>query len=243
MTILKYFSIILVGFAATVCQAEIAIEVPPPEEPFENPTAPSGATPSENELKVEPLRLAIDLVDGSHIIGVPSITSVPVKTSYAKMDIPLAKMLSIQMDGDRETSSFTLRNGDKLKGVLSITEFEIETIFGKHSIGIDHVQVIDVHHGKFSLPGKRQTTGTRNDIPMGSGWVIDAVNYTFNSDGSCLAKSGEWEVRGTWRAEHEKFAAQWLNGFTDTFDLPGQDDTFTGVNQEGRQLTLQKKAL
>ena len=89
MSILKYFSVILVGITATVCQAEITIEVPTPEKPFANPSVPSNATPSEVELKVKPLRLAMDLVDGSHIIGVPEIKSITVQTSYAKMDIPL----------------------------------------------------------------------------------------------------------------------------------------------------------
>lgn len=38
------------------------------------------------DKKAEPqLRLEVDLVDGSHIIGVPGIESVPVQTSYAKM--------------------------------------------------------------------------------------------------------------------------------------------------------------
>ena len=46
------------------------------------------------EDKAEPqLRLALDLVDGSHIIGLPSIDSVPVQTSYAKMDIPLKQLI------------------------------------------------------------------------------------------------------------------------------------------------------
>jgi hypothetical protein len=40
--------------------------------------------------KEEPqLRLELDLVDGSQISGTPGIESVPVQTSYARMDIPL----------------------------------------------------------------------------------------------------------------------------------------------------------
>ena len=40
--------------------------------------------------KEEPqLRLELDLVDGSRIAGVPGIESVPVETSYAKMDVQL----------------------------------------------------------------------------------------------------------------------------------------------------------
>jgi hypothetical protein len=144
MSILKNFSIILMGLAATVCQAEIAIEVPPPEEQLEHPAASSGATPSESELKVAPLRLALDLVDGSRIIGVPSITSVSVQTSYAKMDIPLEKIVSIEIKDDHETASFELQNGDKLKGVLSLAPLELETLFGKVSVGVEHIVSLEV---------------------------------------------------------------------------------------------------
>jgi hypothetical protein len=144
MSILKNFSIILVGLTATVCQAEIAIEAPPPEEPFENSTVPSGEAPSESELKVAPLRLALDLADGSHIIGVPSITSIPVQTSYAKMDIPLEKIVSIEIKDDHETASIELQNGDKLKGVVDLSAIELKTIFGKHSIGVEHITNIQV---------------------------------------------------------------------------------------------------
>jgi hypothetical protein len=144
MSILKYFSVILVGLTATVCQAEIAIEVPTPEKPFENPSVSSNATPSEVELKVEPLRLAIDLVDGSHIIGVPSIKSVPVQTSYAKIVIPLTQIMGIKIQDDHETASIDLVNGDKLKGVLDLKPMKLMAIFGKASIGIKHVTTIEV---------------------------------------------------------------------------------------------------
>jgi len=153
MSMLKNFSIILVGFAATVCQAEIAIEVPPPEKPSENPAVTSGATPSESELKVAPLRLALDLVDGSHIIGVPSIKSVPVQTSYAKMDIPLEKIVSIEITDDHETASFELQNGDKLRGVLNLKPMELETIFGHVSVDVQLVRSIRIRGGSIGMQG------------------------------------------------------------------------------------------
>ena len=153
MHILTNVSIILVGLAATVCQAEIAIEVPPPEKPFENPTVPSGATPSKIKRKVAPLRLAIDLADGSHIIGVPSIKSVPVQTSYAKMDIPLEKIVSIEITDDHETVSIAFRNGDELKGVVDLSAIELKTIFGKYSIDVEHIREMNFHRGgNVSLP-------------------------------------------------------------------------------------------
>jgi hypothetical protein len=144
MTILKYFSVILVGLTATVSQAEIAIVVPTAEEPLERASAPSDATPSEVELKVAPLRLTLDLADGSHIRGVPSITSVPVQTSYAKMDIPLEKIVSLEINDDHDTASFELQNGDKLRGVLNLKPLQLGTVFGQVSVSIEHVTRIAV---------------------------------------------------------------------------------------------------
>lgn len=144
MSILKYFRIIFVGLTVTVCQAEVAIAVPPSEEQLEHPSASSATTPEQSPLKVTPLRLAIDLVDGSHIIGVPRIKSIPVQTSYATMDIPLKQIVSIKFHDDHEMASIDLQNGDKLKGVLDLKPLELETIFGTASIGVEHVQGIRI---------------------------------------------------------------------------------------------------
>lgn len=62
-------------------------------------------------------RLGLDLIDGSRVIGVPVLTSVPVQTSYAKMDIPLRQIVSMEFTADYEKVSLALRNGDSLLGL------------------------------------------------------------------------------------------------------------------------------
>ena len=95
--------------------------------------------------KDEPqLRLELYLVDGSHIIGVPSIESVTVQTSYAKMDVALKQILTIKIDDDHENASVDLRNGDKLKGVVRLEPIRLETVFGTVKIGIGHIRRLDV---------------------------------------------------------------------------------------------------
>jgi hypothetical protein len=144
MSILSYFSVILVGLTATVCQAEISIEVPPPENPLENLSAPSGATPEARAVKAVPLCLAVDLVDGSLIKGVPVITSIPFQTSYAKMDIPLKQIASIKIEDNHEAASFALRNGDAIKGIMDLGAIRLETLFGEATVGVEHVTRITV---------------------------------------------------------------------------------------------------
>ncbi|MGI6599484.1 MAG: hypothetical protein ACOX3F_07295 [Kiritimatiellia bacterium] len=48
------------------------------------------ATAETTKQTSEQIRVELDLVDGSRVIGVPAITSIPLQTSYASMDIPLA---------------------------------------------------------------------------------------------------------------------------------------------------------
>ena len=94
-----------------------------------------------------PLRLAIDLVDGSHIIGVPNIKSVPLQTTYAKINIPLDQILSIKIDDDHETASFTFKNGDALTGIVDLGPVGLQTVFGAVSIDIAHMSQIDIRQG------------------------------------------------------------------------------------------------
>jgi hypothetical protein len=93
------------------------------------------------------LRLAIDLVDGSRLIGTPVITTVPVQTSYAKMDVPLTQITALKIGDDHETVILNLRNGDKLTGVISLKPIELKTVFGTVAVGIEHIQQLRVTLG------------------------------------------------------------------------------------------------
>lgn len=95
--------------------------------------------------KTEPqLRLELKLVDGSRVIGIPGIESVPVETSYAKMDVRLRQIRSVKMSDDHETAAVDLQNGDKIKGVISLAPIKLETAFGKVSVGFEHVRELRV---------------------------------------------------------------------------------------------------
>lgn len=91
-----------------------------------------------------PLRLAVDLVDGSYLIGAPSITSMPIRTSYAQMEIAFAKVHSVRMGEDRKTASLVFNNGDRLTGVVDLELLQIEAIFGRISLEIRNVHEIQV---------------------------------------------------------------------------------------------------
>ena len=146
VSLLKYLSIIVVALAVTVCESSVS------RAESERPSTSSGSTPAPSALKVTPLRLAVDLVDGSHIIGVPAIKSIALQTSYAKMDIALKQILTLTVDADNETASFTLANGDRLNGVLSLLPLELRTVFGDVSIGTGHIKELRVIMSNGSIP-------------------------------------------------------------------------------------------
>ena len=93
------------------------------------------------------VRVALDLADGSCVMGAPEISSVSVKTSYAKMDVPLRQILSIKIEDDHKTALLELANGDRLKGVLELGPLKLGTAFGKASVGIEHIKNITLIQG------------------------------------------------------------------------------------------------
>lgn len=85
------------------------------------------------------LRLALDLSDGSRVVGVPAVNSVPVQTSLAALDVPLNVIRDIKFAEDHRHAVLTLRNGDVVKGELKPEPIQLETLFGKISVDTKHV--------------------------------------------------------------------------------------------------------
>jgi len=171
-----------------------------------------GTAWAEPERAGRPLRLELDLVDGSHIIGTTSIESVPVQTTYAKMDIPLKQILTIKMGDDHETAALDLCNGDKLKGVVTLEPLELTTLFSSVKVGIEHVQKIVVSTGE-GLPAT-----------LKRGLVL---HYSFDRDegGTVTDKSGknhDGKVNGAqWTAKGKRGGACQFDGSSDSITVPG----------------------
>ena len=160
--------------------------------------------------KQEPqLRLELDLADGSHIMGIPSIDSVPLQTSYAKMDIALKQILTIRIEEDHEKASMDLWNGDKLKGVITLEPIKLETLFGTVKIGVEHIKELRVVLGGRTLPEELKnglvlyytfdmeengnvtdSSAKKNDGSVhGAKWTPKGKiggAYDFNGNGDCI---------------------------------------------------------
>ena len=105
------------------------------------------AAAEENAPKETPLRIELDLVDGSRVMGAPALTSMTVRTTYAGLSISLAEIRSVDIADDHEKVSVTLLNGDRLSGVFDLGMIALKTVFGDVSIPIVHVVRFDVLSG------------------------------------------------------------------------------------------------
>lgn len=87
-------------------------------------------------------RFFLKLTDGSTLLCKPLIEKLPVKTAYADMEIPLARIQAVQMDRESKKAGLSLKNGDKLQGDLNLKAIEIDTLLGKLTVPLDHISAL-----------------------------------------------------------------------------------------------------
>ena len=109
-----------------------------------SPLADSGEGARDDPVITMQPRVALDLADGSYLMGLPSVRSLPVHTKLGRLDVPLIHLATMTYHDDRETVSLHFRDGDKLTGVLALDRFDLETIFGPVSVSAAHVQKVTI---------------------------------------------------------------------------------------------------
>ena len=138
-------SAVLLVLAATVCDAELSLDRREPVEtgPAVAPAASVDRPP--RSIAPEPvLHLVVEFVDGSRVVGIPDIELVPLRTTFAEMDIPLERIAGVTFNDDKETASVKLRNGDSLTGVMDLKAMELKTAFGRISAAPDQLRRLSV---------------------------------------------------------------------------------------------------
>ena len=165
------------------------------KERLNEPTQPRPADnqrfppPNRQPGRDGPLRVVLQLNDRSRIVGTPDLKAVPVRTSYAEMQIPIERVQTIAMDDPAKQSSLDLRNGDRLKGVVSVTNFVVTGLFGKLSIARKHVNRLSVvpageaiteNHAALEGPAeieKRMKQTIIPEIDFRAANIHDVVNF------------------------------------------------------------------
>lgn len=148
------------------------------------------------------VQLVLDLTDGSHIIGTPSLDKLKIATKYAALEVPLAGIRAIEFRGagaDR-SAEVSLQNGDHVSGDLAATEIAVKALFGDITIPMAKILTLRVRH-----PGQAMPEGL-------------VLHYTFDEDegGKVTDASGngnDGTVRGaTFTKEGKIGGAMSFNG-------------------------------
>jgi len=171
------------------------------------------------------LRMALDLADGSRIVGTPAFSSIPFQSAYAKTDIRLEQILQIAIGADHETVSLETTDGDVLTGVLNMGSVELTTLFGKVSAGMGNVRGMQFRaNAGFALPAN-----LKEDL---------VLHYTFDKDenGRVTDESGK---NNTGQVQGASWVRQGNRGGVMQFD--GVDDHIIVADSDSldmRSLTL-----
>lgn len=108
----------------------------------------------EPERFEKPVRLELNLFDGSRIFGSTDMESAPLHTAFAEIDVPLSAVMTVEFNDNSETAVVRFRSGDRLTGAIALESISLETIFGKVSIDIEHIRNLRV-----MMPGARLPAG------------------------------------------------------------------------------------
>ncbi len=98
--------------------------------------------------KNQPLKLAADLVDGSRVLGLPAVTSVNVRTSFADINLQLKAIQDLSFNKDRESCVINLQNGDTVTGSLNLKSLVLNTLFGQISVPVPALRSFTVLSGE-----------------------------------------------------------------------------------------------
>jgi len=162
-----------------------------------------------------PLRLDLELADGSLIIGSPDIMTIRLETSFGKIDLPLARISNLKLGDDHATASLNLDNGDKLQGVIKLDLIKLETIFGKVAVGIENIKELRVVPVGAVLPET-----------LKQGLV---VHYSFDRDEGCQVsdlsgKANHGTVAGAKHTPEGKHGGAYsLSGSNEHITIPNSD--------------------
>ena len=104
-----------------------------------------GAITVQAEVTNSPaLSLALDLKDGSRLVGAPRDGVLSVMTGFGSVDLPLASLRGIELAAGPERATCRMRNGDVINGSLQARTIRLATLFGNVSVDLAQVKALQV---------------------------------------------------------------------------------------------------
>jgi hypothetical protein len=179
----------------------------------------------QSDAEAPALKVAVEVVDGSRVIGEPAGTDLKIITSIGEINVPLVNITKMVFNEDHQTALVSLANGDHLSGVVKTETFSLQTIWGKVDLTPGQVRTLTVI-------GRANTWSARGDFstisnPNGQwsyGWVAEAGGkYT-------LYRS---QVGDGWRFDSEE-PCVWINRSNQALAnvQPGEVSQHAGSNGE-----------
>jgi hypothetical protein len=234
------------------------LPVPAPVDAQANPPAAAPPRLAPANDTGGPLRLTLDLSDGSRLIGTPAISNLEMRAGFGRVTVDLTQLQSIQFQPDKETATAIFQNGDKVSGAFSLPALDLKTCFGPARIPLTVVRRISVTPGGKNSRGlvvhytfdQEDTAAVRDQSGQGHDGKLIGARWTpqGKSGGGCVISGGVEEVAvvGTDKLLLEEFTlAAWLKrsdpnrtssgGYHAAFvGLSGRKATFFGLQPDGR---------
>lgn len=96
------------------------------------------------EKKESAPELAFKLRDSSFVRGVATVEKVPFQSALARLDVPLAKLRTVEFKDDQKTAVLSFQNGDRLEGVIHLNAIGLKTAYGKLEVELREIISIQV---------------------------------------------------------------------------------------------------
>lgn len=85
------------------------------------------------------VRVTVELLDGSRIVGTPDVVSLPVELEFAKLDVPLHLLAGCELRHKDRVAVVAFANGDRLTGRLALEELPLESSVGRITPKLEQV--------------------------------------------------------------------------------------------------------
>ena len=142
-------------------------------------------------------KFAVELTAGSRLIGEPVMRTLPFKTEFTALDIPLTNVTSLTRKDGNPAALLNLRNGDKLTGTLLLKELPLETSLGKLTIPVEQIGKLAILEkpAAEAAPNPEQIAATR-DACINNLRIIEAGKDQYALDHNNAAPSSIAELVG-----------------------------------------------
>jgi hypothetical protein len=162
-----------------------------------NQTPAASSSPAETP----DLRVAVELTDGSRVIGAPDVDRLELLTDYADLDLKLTLIRAIEYDADHRLARVTMQKGDELRGRLIASSLDLKTVFGAVAIPLAKVRRLSLTEAGVSGAGFGLQFDGRNYVFVPNDRRLDPVNAmtlecwfkTTASTGTTMVGKRRWE--------------------------------------------------